>query len=508
MIHDHHVLAHLARGAGEPAEARDNALLARAALRERRAFVGLGAAAAPGARGDEARRPRAARAAGDGPRPLDPRRDKETPDETPHRAPRDRRPPRHAGHRRRRPAAHARGRPEVPRGGEGPGALSSTARRRCSRARGCGRARPRRSPPTAWGGPEPKETAALASGSFDAQAEVLDSYPEDATVAVFGHEPWVSRAARAAPRHARGRAADLQEGRGRARRRTRPARRRRLARLVPAAEAAAEAGLTMGGPRTPDEILAFYALGLEQGRLDADYFPLERARTQELVLRHIAPPPGVVLDVGGAAGAYAFWLADAGYEVHLVDPVPLHVEQALAASNARASRGLASAQVADARSLPFADASADAVLMLGPLYHLTAREDRLRALGEALRVLRPGGARLRGSHLALRLARGRPARVALRRPGLRERRRARPRGRPAPQRHGGRPLLHDGVLPPPGRARRGDRRLGPHARGSLRRRRTRRDDAGLRPALGRSRQAASACSRSCAQWRPSRHSSA
>ena len=55
------------------------------------------------------------------------------------------------------------------------------------------------------------------------------------------------------------------------------------------------------------------------------------------------------------------------------------------------SRGLASAQVADARSLPFADASADAVLMLGPLYHLTEREDRLRALGEALRVLRPGG---------------------------------------------------------------------------------------------------------------------
>jgi len=44
----------------------------------------------------------------------------------------------------------------------------------------------------AWGGPEPKEASALASGSFDAQAELLDDYPEDATVAVFGHEPWVS----------------------------------------------------------------------------------------------------------------------------------------------------------------------------------------------------------------------------------------------------------------------------------------------------------------------------
>lgn len=44
----------------------------------------------------------------------------------------------------------------------------------------------------AWGGPEPKEAPALASGSFDAQAALLDGFPEDATVAIFGHEPWVS----------------------------------------------------------------------------------------------------------------------------------------------------------------------------------------------------------------------------------------------------------------------------------------------------------------------------
>jgi ubiquinone/menaquinone biosynthesis C-methylase UbiE len=147
----------------------------------------------------------------------------------------------------------------------------------------------------------------------------------------------------------------------------------------------------MGGPRPPDEVLGYYALGLEQERLEAGYFPLERARTQELILRHLPPAPGVVLDVGGGAGAYSFWLADAGYEVHLVDPVPLHVEQAEATSRGRTSGRLASARKGDARALAFADASADAVLLLGPLYHLTGREDRLRALGESLRVLRPGG---------------------------------------------------------------------------------------------------------------------
>jgi len=143
--------------------------------------------------------------------------------------------------------------------------------------------------------------------------------------------------------------------------------------------------------RPPDEVLGFYALGLEERRLDDDYFPLERARTQELVLRHLPPPPGVVLDVGGAAGAYAFWLAERGYEVHLIDPVPLHVRQAEEASRARPSGRLASARVGDARALDFADSSASAVLLLGPLYHLTERGDRLAALGEARRALRPGG---------------------------------------------------------------------------------------------------------------------
>jgi SAM-dependent methyltransferase len=143
--------------------------------------------------------------------------------------------------------------------------------------------------------------------------------------------------------------------------------------------------------RPPDEVLGYYALGGEQGRLEEAYFPLERARTQELVARFLPPAPGVVVDVGGAAGAYAFWLAEQRYEVHLVDPVPLHVEQARATSDARTSGRLASVRMGDARRLAFGDGSADAVLLLGPLYHLTDRVDRLTALAEARRVLKPGG---------------------------------------------------------------------------------------------------------------------
>ncbi len=46
--------------------------------------------------------------------------------------------------------------------------------------------------------------------------------------------------------------------------------------------------------------------------------------------------------------------------------------------------------VADARHLDLPDASVDAVLLLGPLYHLYERADRLQALREARRIARPG----------------------------------------------------------------------------------------------------------------------
>jgi hypothetical protein len=60
--------------------------------------------------------------------------------------------------------------------------------------------------------------------------------------------------------------------------------------------------------------------------------------------------------------------------VHLLDPVPKHVEQARTASARQPEYPLASAEVGDARRLPHADASADAVLLLGPLYHLVERK--------------------------------------------------------------------------------------------------------------------------------------
>jgi ubiquinone/menaquinone biosynthesis C-methylase UbiE len=140
-----------------------------------------------------------------------------------------------------------------------------------------------------------------------------------------------------------------------------------------------------------ERIVDYYGGADEASRLSTGWFQLEQARTRELILRRLPPAPATIIDVGGGAGVYACWLASTGYQVHLIDPVPKHVQQARAAAAQQPEYPLASAEVGDARHLPHADDSADAVLLLGPLYHLVEKEDRLACLREARRVLRPGG---------------------------------------------------------------------------------------------------------------------
>jgi SAM-dependent methyltransferase len=138
------------------------------------------------------------------------------------------------------------------------------------------------------------------------------------------------------------------------------------------------------------EIITYYEHGLERDRLASGNRRIEFLRIWDLLERCLPAAPARVLDVGGGAGGYAIPLAAAGYEMHLIDPVPLHLEQAAAASR-DAGTPLAGISAGDARNLPAAGNSFDAVLLLGPLYHLTSRKDRITALREARRVLRPAG---------------------------------------------------------------------------------------------------------------------
>jgi ubiquinone/menaquinone biosynthesis C-methylase UbiE len=142
-----------------------------------------------------------------------------------------------------------------------------------------------------------------------------------------------------------------------------------------------------------DPVRAYYdARGeSEWHRLDN---PFEGAVEQELHRRafeELIPPGARVLDLGGGPGKWTIWLARRGHRVILADLSPGLLEIA--------RRELAEAGVepeavleVDARDLgQFKPGEFDAVLALGPFYHLVDAADRERAAREARRVLRPGG---------------------------------------------------------------------------------------------------------------------
>jgi len=136
------------------------------------------------------------------------------------------------------------------------------------------------------------------------------------------------------------------------------------------------------------EILDYYASGVETSRLDKD--PLEKMRTQQIISRYLFKVPLKILDVGGGTGAYAYWLKQLGHEVHLIDPSFTNIEYAKQKGK-ELSLELDGIQSGFAEQLTYENESFDLVLLLGPLYHLTEKSDRIKALTEAERVLKPKG---------------------------------------------------------------------------------------------------------------------
>jgi SAM-dependent methyltransferase len=129
---------------------------------------------------------------------------------------------------------------------------------------------------------------------------------------------------------------------------------------------------------------------------EREWARLERHRTEFAVTlralaEHLPPPPAHLLDCGGGPGRYAIELARRGYEVTLFDlsAACLRLAREKAAEAGVTLAGYEHAAAADLSRFP--DEAFDAVLLVGPLYHLLAETERQRALAGAWRVLKPGG---------------------------------------------------------------------------------------------------------------------
>lgn len=123
---------------------------------------------------------------------------------------------------------------------------------------------------------------------------------------------------------------------------------------------------------------------------------LERHRTEYAVTmkalsEYLPKAPAQLVDIGGGPGRYAIELTRCGYTVTLVDLSNANLD--LAKEKAR-EKGVQIEYILHGNALALSelkDETFDAVLLMGPLYHLIDPEDRRKALVEARRVLNPHG---------------------------------------------------------------------------------------------------------------------
>lgn len=139
-----------------------------------------------------------------------------------------------------------------------------------------------------------------------------------------------------------------------------------------------------------NSVLKNYETYDEEGRLSRDHaHRLEFITTVEILKEYLAKE-SLVLDVAAGTGQYAFYLTEQGYGVTACDLVPKHVDT----MKSKAAEKAVDIPIfqGDARDLSrFSDQSFDAVLCMGPLYHLENDEEKSRCLRECLRVLKKGG---------------------------------------------------------------------------------------------------------------------
>lgn len=138
-------------------------------------------------------------------------------------------------------------------------------------------------------------------------------------------------------------------------------------------------------------VLAGYNAGIERNRLKTGIGLIEFERTKEILLDKLPKPPAVIYDIGGAYGEYSWWLSSLGYEVHLFDLSETNIRMSVELADEYPNICLKSAEICDARSIPRPDKSADAILLMGPLYSITEYEERILAIKESCRLLKDDG---------------------------------------------------------------------------------------------------------------------
>ena len=138
-------------------------------------------------------------------------------------------------------------------------------------------------------------------------------------------------------------------------------------------------------------VIDHYNAYTEDNRLEKDNYHRIEFITTVKILDDMLSPNSKILDVAAGTGAYSFYLAEKGHLIESRDIVPRHVEIMKEKAKTKGTSNI-SFSTGDARDLSAFEAeSFDAVLCMGPIYHLLSEDERRSCISECLRVLKKDG---------------------------------------------------------------------------------------------------------------------
>ncbi len=132
----------------------------------------------------------------------------------------------------------------------------------------------------------------------------------------------------------------------------------------------------------------FYAGYDEDNRLRSRHGMVEFLTTVKYVEKYLKPGMRI-MEIGAATGRYSHHFARQGYRVDAVELMESNIE--VFRQNTQADEQITVTQGNAVDLSAFGSETYDVTLLLGPMYHLFTREDKLKALGEAIRVTKKGG---------------------------------------------------------------------------------------------------------------------
>jgi ubiquinone/menaquinone biosynthesis C-methylase UbiE len=134
-------------------------------------------------------------------------------------------------------------------------------------------------------------------------------------------------------------------------------------------------------------IIDHYSNNNEDSRLLSER-AIEYLTTMHYINKYTKPGDRI-MEIGAATGRYSHALARQGFIVDAVELVEHNIE--IFRRNTQNGEKVTITQGNALDLSVFPDNQYDVNLLLGPLYHLYTREDKQKAISEAIRVTKPGG---------------------------------------------------------------------------------------------------------------------